>query len=278
MPEIRLGAATDTGNYRNQNEDALLATPGLVAVADGMGGHNAGEVASAMAIARLREHVEVGVPSADELVSLVRSINETIHAEATATTEQRGMGTTLTVATLDLTRGSHLHLANVGDSRGYLARAGRLRQLTVDHSYVQELVTEGLLTQAEARRHPRRNIVTRALGIDPEVAVDSWTVALETGDRLLLCSDGLVDEVDDERIAAILAEHVDPAVAATRLVEEAKASGGRDNISVIVLDLVAASESVTTAPTRRSRLPAPAYVAIVAVAALVVAWLTGLIR
>lgn len=276
MPEIRLGSATDKGNYRNQNEDAHLVSGRLLAVADGMGGHNAGEVASAMAIDVLRAHGDTGVASADELVGLVSRINSSIHAEATATTEQRGMGTTLTVVALPGSGGSHIHVANVGDSRAYLYRSGSLRQLSIDHSYVQELVSEGLLTPAEARRHPRRNIVTRALGIDPVVEVDSWTLAIAPGDRLLLCSDGLVDEVDDEGIAAILSAADEPDVVSKRLVEAAKSNGGRDNITVVVADLSGAGASGVTS--LATRFPRGRTVAAIAIASLLAVWLLGLLR
>ena len=131
-----------------------------------------------------------------------------------------------------------LVLANVGDSRTYLFRHGRLRRVTVDHSYVQELVATGHITEAEARDHPRRNIITRALGIEPEVRVDWWTLPLISGDRFLLCSDGLVDEVDEVDIAATLTLESDPQVAADRLVDKANEAGGRDNITVVVVDVL----------------------------------------
>jgi hypothetical protein len=129
-------------------------------------------------------------------------------------------------------------LANVGDSRIYLARSGTFRQLSVDHSYVQELVTEGLITEEEARVHPRRNIVTRALGIDDRVSVDSWLIPLFAGDRFILCSDGLVDEVPTADIAAIVAEQREPQIIADALVALAKRNGGRDNITVVVVDAI----------------------------------------
>jgi serine/threonine protein phosphatase PrpC len=276
MPEIRLGSATDKGNYRNENEDAHLVSGRILAVADGMGGHNAGEVASALAIEMLRARGDEGVASAEDLVDLVSRINSAIHAEATATTEQRGMGTTLTVVALSGANATQIHLANVGDSRAYLYRAGVLRQLSIDHSYVQELVSEGLLTPAEARKHPRRNIVTRALGIDPVVEVDSWTITIAPGDRLLLCSDGLVDEVDDEGIAAILSGGDEPEVASQRLVDAAKSNGGRDNITVVVADPSPSVDRVTARV--GTRIPSGRTVAVVAIASLLVIWLIGLLR
>jgi len=253
MLTLAIGAATDTGNLRGQNEDAHIAEQNLFAVADGMGGHNAGEVASAMAIEHLRGIALSGVTSAEAFAQVVRDLNSAIYASATSTTDQRGMGTTLTAAALlksisDTDQPSQIVIANVGDSRTYLLRSGELRQLSVDHSYVQELVTEGLLTVDEARTHPRRNIVTRALGIDEQVSVDTWTIPMFDGDRFMLCSDGLVDEVPIDEITEMMREHSTPQHVAERLVTAAKRHGGRDNITVIVVDVninAAAPEVVT---------------------------------
>jgi serine/threonine protein phosphatase PrpC len=172
----------------------------------------------------------------------VRTIAPGAFASATSTTDQRGMGTTLTAAALlaptdNVAQPSQIVIANVGDSRTYLLRAGELRQLSVDHSYVQELVTEGLLTVEEAHTHPRRNIVTRALGIDSQVSVDTWTIPMFDGDRFMLCSDGLVDEVPLDEITELMQEHSAPQQIAERLVAAAKRHGGRDNITVIVIDV-----------------------------------------
>jgi len=242
MLTLAIGAATDTGNLRGQNEDAHIAEQNLFAVADGMGGHNAGEVASAMAIEHLRGVAISGVSSAEAFAQVVRDLNSAIYTSATSTTDQRGMGTTLTAAALlaptnNMDQPSQIVIANVGDSRTYLLRSGELRQMSVDHSYVQELVTEGLLTVDEARTHPRRNIVTRALGIDEEVSVDTWTIPMFDGDRFMLCSDGLVDEVPLDEITELMREHSAPQLIAERLVTAAKRHGGRDNITVIVVDV-----------------------------------------
>jgi serine/threonine protein phosphatase PrpC len=242
MLTLAIGAATDTGNLRGQNEDAHIAEQNLFAVADGMGGHNAGEVASAMAIEHLRGIALSGVSSAEAFAQVVRDLNSAIYASATSTTDQRGMGTTLTAAALlaptdNMDQPSQIVIANVGDSRTYLLRSGELRQMSVDHSYVQELVTEGLLTVDEARTHPRRNIVTRALGIDEQVSVDTWTIPMFDGDRFMLCSDGLVDEVPLDEITELMREHSAPQLIAERLVTAAKRHGGRDNITVIVVDV-----------------------------------------
>lgn len=242
MLTLAIGAATDTGNLRGQNEDAHIAEQSLFAVADGMGGHNAGEVASAMAIEHLRGVAVGGVASAEAFAQAVRDLNSAIYASATSTTDQRGMGTTLAAAAVlspadNANQEPHIVIANVGDSRTYLLRSGELRQLSVDHSYVQELVTEGLLTADEARAHPRRNIVTRALGIDAQVSVDTWTLPMFDGDRFMLCSDGLVDEVPLDEMSELMREHSAPQHIAQRLVTAAKRHGGRDNITVIVVDV-----------------------------------------
>ena len=240
---LKHGVATDTGNVRPQNEDAYVASDHLFAVADGMGGHNAGEVASALATTLLLERAVGQTLTPEWFVNAITAINRTIHKSAAESTERRGMGTTICALALvnpqgETTEPQQVALANVGDSRIYLWRAGTFRQLSVDHSYVQELVTEGLITEEEARVHPRRNIVTRALGIDDRVAVDSWLIPLFAGDRFILCSDGLVDEVPTADIAALAAQQREPQMIADALVALAKRNGGRDNITVIVVDAV----------------------------------------
>jgi len=264
MAELRWGAATHAGQIRPDNEDSVLAIDGMFVVADGMGGHEAGEVASQLAIERLRQDLEdAELPDATDVVESIAAANGDIYRAAIANPAQHGMGTTLTAIAVigDRLAGrgapniddndpatdtgvvpaepdEALILANVGDSRTYLYRHQRLRRVTIDHSYVQELVATGHLTEAEARIHPRRNIVTRALGIEPDVRIDWWTLPLIRGDRFLLCSDGLVDEVEDTTIAAILQEESDPQSAADRLVRAANEAGGRDNVTVIVLDVI----------------------------------------
>ena len=240
---LKHGVATDTGNVRPQNEDAYVASDHLFAVADGMGGHNAGEVASALATTLLLERAVGQTLTPEWFVNAITAINRTIHESAAESTERRGMGTTICALALvnpqgETTEPQQVALANVGDSRIYLWRAGTFRQLSVDHSYVQELVTEGLITEEEARVHPRRNIVTRALGIDDRVAVDSWLLPVFSGDRFVLCSDGLVDEVPTADIAALAAQQREPQMIADALVALAKRNGGRDNITVVVVDAV----------------------------------------
>ena len=242
MATLRWGAATHEGQLRTQNEDNHHVGDGLFVVADGMGGHLAGEVASEMAVTRLDDRLPAGrLGSRDDLVAAINEANVEIYNASQQNPEQTGMGTTITAIAVvdDPLDGEVLAVANVGDSRGYVLRHGRLRQVTVDHSFVQELVAEGAITAAEARHHPRRNIVTRALGIEPYVRVDTWTMPIIRGDRFLLCSDGLVDEVADDVIQGILATHRDdPTVAAQALVDAANASGGRDNITAVVVDVL----------------------------------------
>jgi protein phosphatase len=260
MMLLKHGVATDTGNVRPQNEDAYVASDQLFAVADGMGGHNAGEVASALATTLLLERAVGQTLTPEWFVEAITSINRTIHESAAESTERRGMGTTICALALVKPQGEtsepqQVALANVGDSRIYLARSGKFRQLSVDHSYVQELVTEGLITEEEARVHPRRNIVTRALGIDDRVAVDSWLIPLFSGDRFILCSDGLVDEVPTSDIAELAAQQKEPQIIADALVALAKRNGGRDNITVVVVDAIGDSpQSFIGEPALETRL------------------------
>lgn len=238
---ISIGAATHVGRVRTGNEDAFIAEPLVVGVADGMGGHQAGEVASAIAVQMLRDRLSQGAPSLEAATAAVVAANSAIFNGARDNAEQRGMGTTLTaliVLAEDAAAVRRFVLLNVGDSRTYLLRGGRLRCITVDHSYVQELVSTGHITEVEARTHPRRNIVTRALGIESTVRVDNWVLPFVKGDRYLLCSDGLVDEVDDGEITDVMAAHADAQRAAEALVDAANRHGGRDNTTVVVVDVL----------------------------------------
>ncbi len=242
MAVLRWGTASHEGRLRAQNEDHAHAGEGLFVVADGMGGHLAGEIASEMAVARLTERLPVAERNTlDDLVAAITEANVDIYQGSIDDPDQAGMGTTVTALAVvaDPHDGEAFGVANVGDSRGYVLRHGRLRQLTVDHSFVQELVAEGAITGAEARTHPRRNIVTRALGIEPFVRVDSWTMPIIRGDRFVLCSDGLVDEITDEVITELIqANPDDPEAAAQALVDAANDAGGRDNITVVVVDVI----------------------------------------
>lgn len=241
MAALVWGAATDAGRIRDTNEDSFVAEPKVFVVADGMGGHQAGEVASELAAATLRDRLSAGAPSADVVVAAVVEANAAIFQTAHNNASQRGMGTTLTaIAVMPRTddRPEQFAVVNVGDSRAYLVRNGELTRATVDHSYVQELLATGHITEQEARAHPRRNIVTRALGIEPSVRVDSWVLPVVRGDRFMVCSDGLVDEVDDDEIKEILDANDRAQAAADALVAAAIQHGGRDNVTVIVIDVV----------------------------------------
>ena len=257
--KLAWGASSHVGMVRQQNEDAFVAESNVFAVADGMGGHNAGEVASALAVEGLRRAAAAGFSAAEGLIAAINTTNATIHEASGGLSEQRGMGTTLTaLVPLPATDGEpqRVVVANVGDSRIYLWRGNELKQVSADHSYVQELLSEGLITAAEARIHPRRNIVTRALGIEGDVNADSWVLPMVVGDRYVLCSDGLVDEVDDAEIAAILRASTNPQVAADHLVQVANNHGGRDNTTVVVVAILGdTAPTSTTVP--ESSAPSP---------------------
>ena len=236
--KLKWGAFTDTGMVRQQNEDSFLAEENLFVVADGMGGHNAGEVASALAVTTLKSGARLGINSTEQFRELVQQANTAIYTASLDDNTQSGMGTTLTAMSIVAGVDPRVLIANVGDSRTYMWRNNTLTRLSVDHSYVQELVNEGIITPEEARTHPRRNIVTRALGIDRSVAVDVFSHTVRTGDRVILCSDGLVDEVPDVDIAKVLQQHTDPQETAEALVMVANANGGRDNTTVVVVDIL----------------------------------------
>ena len=242
MAELRWGAATDPGRVRKANEDGVLVAPGVFAVADGMGGHAAGEVASAVALQTVEARLDPKVATMASVTDVVRAANEAVHRRSLQDPATRGMGTTLTlIAPAAGGDGDRLVLANVGDSRAYLLADGELRQLTRDHSYVEEMLAAGQITAEEARKHPHRHVVTRVLGVEPSVAVDTWLLTPERGDRYLLCSDGLINEVADEEIARLILGAADPQSAAQALVDAANAAGGRDNISVVVIEVLEAS-------------------------------------
>ncbi|MGH2693077.1 MAG: Stp1/IreP family PP2C-type Ser/Thr phosphatase [Actinomycetota bacterium] len=225
---LHVGARTDVGRVRQGNEDSYTAKEPLFAVADGMGGHQGGEVASSLAL-------EVLTNGNGTLEKLVREANDQVFQRAAQDPGLSGMGTTLTALRAD---GDVLRLAHVGDSRAYMLRDGRLQRLTKDHTVVERLVDEGKLTAQEAEIHPQRNILTRALGVDEALQVDQGAIEPRPGDRLLLCSDGLHGMVDEERIAHILAENADPQAAADSLVGAANEAGGQDNITAIVIDVL----------------------------------------
>ena len=226
---IRVGASSDIGRARERNEDAYLTSPPLYAVADGMGGHRGGEVASALAVDVLSRGDETPLPQR------VREANRAVFDRQADDRSVAGMGTTVTAVEID---GSNVRLAHVGDSRAYLLRDGELRMLTEDHTLVQQMVEEGKITAAEAHEHPQRNILTRVVGVDPDVEVDEHTVDTREGDRLLLCTDGLTAMMRDESVHELLAKSEDPQQAADDLVAAANRAGGLDNITVVVIDFV----------------------------------------
>ena len=228
------GAATSTGRVRRVNEDSYLVSPPLFAVADGMGGHDAGEVASAVAIDVLARYARGGPLSVDAVLAALDEANRAVIGRG----EAHRMGTTITgLASLVTPAGSQLMVFNVGDSRVYRLAGDHFGQVTVDHSEVQELVLAGAITPEQARTHPRRNIVTRALGSDFVVRPDHWLLPPLAGDRYLVCSDGLTGELTDEEILPLLRAG-DQQQAASALVAAADEAGGHDNTTVIVVDVI----------------------------------------
>jgi protein phosphatase len=231
---IAVGAKSDRGRLRESNEDTLLVQDPLFAVADGMGGHLAGEVASQTAVAVIKQMASVtGPKEPGALESYVSEANSSIHQKAGSDAQLSGMGTTCTLLYID---DGNARVAHVGDSRAYLVRDGHLSQITKDHTLVERMVQEGRIMREDASKHPQRSIITRALGVEPNVQVDSFDIELREGDRVLLCSDGLTSMVDDTGVEEILREVGDPQEAADRLVDEANRAGGEDNISVVVVD------------------------------------------
>jgi PPM family protein phosphatase len=228
--KIEAGVATDIGKVREGNEDSFLVEPPLYAVADGMGGHRGGEVASHLALETVEALAREGK---DTLADQVRAANRAVYEAAQRDRAVTGMGTTLTAARIV---DGAAHLAHVGDSRAYLQRGGSMRLLTEDHTLVNRMVKAGEITSEEATVHPHRNVLTRSVGTEPEVQVDVEEVALMDGDRLLLCSDGLFGMVNEDQIQAILEAEPDPQKTADRLVRAANRAGGVDNITVVILD------------------------------------------
>ena len=233
------GVTTHVGQVRDGNEDNYVSIDGLYFVADGMGGHSAGEVASEIAVRILQEvytDPKVRVSSPGLLADAISTANTAIFMEAMHDSSKTGMGTTLTGLAVTNSPDNQIVVANVGDSRTYLWRHGELRQVTKDHSHVQTLVDRGAITRAEARVHFQRNIVLRAMGIESWVDIDTFPLTVEDGDRFIMCSDGLVDEADDDEIEAEIRLSVSVQDLADRLVDLANRNGGRDNITVVVVD------------------------------------------
>jgi PPM family protein phosphatase len=241
----RSAGLTDTGRKRRRNEDAFVCEPPLFAVADGMGGAQAGEMASRLAAAALREGDTDG-DGEERVAELIREANRRVYERSAEDASVQGMGTTMTVA---LVGAESVAIGHVGDSRAYLVRDGALEQITQDHSLVAELVRSGKLSPEEAERHPQRNVITRVLGSDPDVDVDAFSVAARDGDLFMLCSDGLTSMVDEDAILGeVERNRGDLRRAAKALVEAANRSGGEDNITVILFEVAEGSDDTATMP------------------------------
>ena len=280
--KVTTAVATDVGLVREGNEDSYLTDEPLFAVADGMGGHRGGEVASQLAVETLEKLFKKGI---GELPDQVQEANRVVFERSVVDEKVAGMGTTLTAA---LVEGDRIRLAHVGDSRAYLLREGDLRLLTEDHTLVHRMVTEGEISKEEAETHPQRSVLTRALGVETVVDVDDDMVQVRPGDRLLLCTDGLTSMVSEQAVEEVLGAVPDPQEAAQRLVQLANEGGGTDNTTVVVLDFsddapaarpkeepTSAREAIAPARSRR-RLPRKLLVWIGIIVALVVVALVGL--
>jgi protein phosphatase len=245
MMQVAWGTATDRGRFRRINEDAHLAEPPVFLVSDGMGGHAAGEVAAAIVVDEFRSRAGQGdVESAwvtECIVRAGRRIRDGV----------RGGATVVGAAVVNHSGDPYWLAFNIGDSRAYRCADGELTQISVDHSYVQELVDAGELTRGEVRHHPQRNVITRAVGLAGDGDPDCWLIPGREGDRLLFCSDGVTGELDDAGIKDILVGHVDPQIAADELIAAALRAGGRDNATAVVVDVLAVAAGADPATTAR---------------------------
>jgi PPM family protein phosphatase len=256
MKLAQVAGLTDPGRVRRRNEDAFVCDPPLFAVADGMGGAQAGEVASRLAAAAFHEYHEADAldPEA-RLRSIIQEANRRIYARASTDPHASGMGTTITAA---LVTGARVSVGHVGDSRAYLFRDEVLEQLTEDHSLVADLVRSGRLTPEEAEAHPQRSVITRALGTDAAVSVDSFSVEAKPGDVYLLCSDGLTTMLSSDSVRRALAETSSLEEAARRLIGEANAAGGEDNVTVVLFAVTeAGADEDTLSGLEGFRVPLP---------------------
>lgn len=247
---ISHGVATDVGRVRQHNEDSARAAGTVFVVADGMGGHAAGEVASRIASDALMELAERPALQARDIVDQLTEANRRILESAARHPEQTGMGTT--VAGLALVSGDgseHWVVFNIGDSRVYRLLDGHLSQVTVDHSEVQELVDRGVITAEQAQHHPGRNVITRSLGRDPMGQVDHWVFPPSPGEAFVICTDGLSNELGRADIEAVLLDAGDAQEAADELVRRAVEAGGRDNVTAIVVTLQGTTRGQTSART-----------------------------
>ena len=259
-PTSTFGSRTDVGCIRDHNEDSLVVATPLFVVCDGMGGHAAGEVASEIAVTTIADRAPAR-PDATALGQAVEEANLAIIRAARQGAGRAGMGTTCTAAMLENER---LVIAQVGDSRAYLLHNGKLQQLTRDHSLMTDLIEAGQITPEEAKTHPQRSVITRALGSDPRTEPDLYEINVETGDRLLLCSDGLSTMLEDFEIENIMRRVADPQRCAAQLVNEAIAAGGFDNVTVIVADVTGFAEVRHKKLARKTKLMAGVIVALLA--------------
>jgi len=258
MTLARSAAVTDTGRRRRRNEDSYVCDPPLFAIADGMGGAQAGEVASQLAASSLQRSAHASPFDQQSVTQLIQDANRSVYERQRDDESTSGMGTTMTVALVD---GEIAHIGHVGDSRGYLVRDHKLEQLTEDHSLVGELIRSGRLSPEEAEVHPHRSVITRVLGTDPEVDVDAFSIETRPGDLFMLCSDGLTSMVDDARILEVIEEHHgDVDATAKALVDEANRSGGEDNITVVLFSIAAIDDTIELPGTTVG--PAPAEPAV----------------
>ena len=231
----QIGHGTDTGKKRRRNEDEYVVEPPLFAIADGMGGAQAGELASSLAAGAVRDDEAVSGSGERRVAELIQEANRRVYQRSSQDASASGMGTTMTVA---LVEDGAVVFGHVGDSRAYLIRDGRLEQLTEDHSLVAELVRSGKLSPEEAETHPQRSVITRALGTDPDVDVDTFSIPTHPGDLFMLCSDGLTSMVEDEAILeGVEKNRGDLQTAVKTLIRAANKGGGEDNITVVFFEI-----------------------------------------
>ncbi|MGI6046179.1 MAG: Stp1/IreP family PP2C-type Ser/Thr phosphatase [Eggerthellaceae bacterium] len=265
------GSRTDVGSVRDHNEDSLLVMPPLFIVADGMGGHAAGEVASEIAVNVIANNAPEH-PDSMQLGHAVEAANRAIISAALSGRGREGMGTTCTAAMLE---GERLVIAQVGDSRAYLLHQGEMQQLTRDHSLMADMIEAGQITEEEARFHPNRSVITRALGSEPDTKPDLYEINVEAGDRLLLCSDGLSSMLRDSIIETILLREADPQRCASQLVNEAIAAGGHDNVTVIVVDVAGFRDQQQRRLARKTKVTVAFVLALVAAVIGLAVWGTN---
>jgi protein phosphatase len=238
MPALRWGSASDVGRFRTANEDSFWASDGVFAIADGMGGHAAGEVASALAISEVSQLADLSIRHPDDILELIGRANEKIVDAGSRRRDRFGMATTLTgICFVSEDESDQWAVFNVGDSRVYRFADGSLSQLTSDHSEVQEMVAAGKILPEQASSYPRRNVVTRWLGSETSPLADVFVFPWVPGERFLVCSDGLTNELQEGQIAEVLHDLTDPPAAAEELIRRANDAGGHDNTTVIVVDV-----------------------------------------